>query len=72
MKILSYELKDGMIRVTTDNKDESVFVYFANKFNSLKELEQEINKKNTEIEKNKQKASVSTLIAELDDKIIRG
>jgi hypothetical protein len=44
MKILSHEIKDGMIHVMTDNKDRPDFHYFADKFQSVAELEAEINR----------------------------
>ena len=42
MKILSYEIKGKMLRVTTDNPGRPDFVYPQYKFNSLAELKTEI------------------------------
>lgn len=44
VKILNHHIKGNMIVVETDNIDRPTFVYFADKFSSLKELEAEIDK----------------------------
>lgn len=67
MKILSYEEKDGNIRVTTDYKEMPEFVYPADKFASLKELQVEIGKKVEEVtfKKSKRNEKKNKLIQEL-------
>jgi hypothetical protein len=42
--ILSYEVVNGMLRVTTDNPGRSEFVYESDRFSTLQELELEIDK----------------------------
>ena len=59
MKILSYKIEDGMIKVTTNNKDRPKFVYFVDKFATKAQLVAEIEKsilleeKKTKIKKEK-------------------
>jgi len=43
MKIKSYEIKDSMIKVITDNPKRSEFVYPIDKFDSLERMRAEIN-----------------------------
>jgi len=68
MQIKSHELTDnGMIRIKTKDPD-GTFVYFADKFDSIEELEAEINKKiiqNDKIKKMK-KDKKDKLESELD------
>lgn len=42
--ILSYEVVNGMLRVVTDNPGRSEFVYEADRFSTLQELQLEIDK----------------------------
>lgn len=42
MNILSYEVKNNQIHVTTDYESRPVFVYKVDKFSSLVELQREI------------------------------
>ena len=44
MKILSHELQDNVIKVTTDYEPRPVFVYFKDKFDNLDKLKKEIEK----------------------------
>jgi len=68
MKILSYAIKNGMIRVVTDNPGRTDFVYRADRFESKAELMAEIelsiaggNKKKSHFE-----AKLNKLTGELD------
>ena len=68
MKILSYEIRDKMIIVTTDNKDRPEFVYFKDRFGSKKDLEKEIEKSigREEKKKDKKDKKLKKLKKELD------
>jgi len=68
MKILSYEIKYGMIRVLTDNKDRPEFVYEKHRFVTKDALIAEIEKsiRLEKVKKDKQKNNLAKLEAELN------
>ena len=73
MKIKSYEIKDSMIKVITDNPKRSEFVYPIDKFDSLENMRREINASIAfeNKTKTKTKKKVDKLKLELDEEITK-
>jgi len=55
MKIIFWEHRNGMLRITTEDPALPEFVYFEDQFNDVIELKNEIEKKIKEIKNNKEK-----------------
>jgi hypothetical protein len=58
VNILTYEEKNGMLRVTTDTAGISEFVYPIGRFADIESLKAEITKKVTEVQKRSSNAVV--------------
>lgn len=71
MKILSYSVDNGMIKVITDNPGRPEFVYEADRFNTLAQLEAQINKSIAweASRKTKTGSKVSALYSSLDAEV---
>lgn len=68
MKILSYTVKNNMIKIITDNPNRPDFVYDIDKFKNIEQLEVEINK-SIEAERNRNLKNSNSLISELNEKV---
>jgi hypothetical protein len=55
MKILSYEIQNGMMRIETDYEERPVFVYKAGRFKTHQDLVDEIEKSISLEQKRKEK-----------------
>ena len=69
MKILSYSIEGDLVRVVTDNKGRSDFVYDCNQFGSIDDLSCEIMKSISleKVRKDKKDLKLSSLSKDFSD-----